>query len=79
MKPASVLPNGAIDLGKSVVADSYDKRPIRIVTHAHEDHTRYLQRSASESLFVVATPITHEFLRVLGHHIPQSKALALDY
>jgi len=78
-KLASVLPNGAITLGKSVVADSYDNRPLRAVTHAHEDHTRYLARSVSYSLFIVATPITHEFLKVLGFNIPSSKVLALDY
>ncbi|MGC9209709.1 MAG: MBL fold metallo-hydrolase [Acidilobus sp.] len=79
VKLATVLQNGAIDLGKNVVADSYDRRPIRVVTHAHEDHTRYLQRSASESLFIVATPTTHEFLNALGYQLPQSKVLALDY
>jgi len=78
-KLASVLPNGAITLGKSVVADSYDNRPLRAVTHAHDDHTRYLARSVSYSLFIVATPITHEFLKVLGFNIPSSKVLALDY
>lgn len=76
---ASVLPNGAIDLGRSVVADSYDRRPIRVVTHAHEDHTKYLQRSAAQGLFVVATPVTHEFLKVLGYSVPSSKVLMLDY
>ncbi len=76
---AAVLPNGAIDLGRNVVADSYDRRPIRVATHAHEDHTKYLQRSASQGLFVVATPVTHEFLKVLGHSVPHSKILALDY
>jgi putative mRNA 3-end processing factor len=76
---AAVMPNGAILLGNNVVADSYHKRPIRVVTHAHEDHTKYLSRSISESLFIAATPITHEFLKVLGYSIPQSKALLLDY
>ncbi len=76
---ASVLPNGAIDLGRYVVADSFDRRPVRVVTHAHEDHTRYLSRSSAESLLIVATPVTHEFLKVLGYNVPRSKALALDY
>ncbi len=76
---AAVMPNGAILLGNNVVADSYHRRPIRVVTHAHEDHIKYLSRSVSESLFVVATPTTHEFLKVLGYNIPATKQISLDY
>ncbi|MFP3219134.1 MAG: MBL fold metallo-hydrolase [Acidilobus sp.] len=76
---AAVMPNGAVLLGSNVVADSYHRRPVRVVTHAHEDHTKYLSRSVAESLFIVATPVTHEFLRILGYSIPQSKALSVDY
>ncbi len=76
---AEVRGNGAILLGRGVVADSYAPRPYRVVTHAHSDHMLGLRRSVRESLFILATPTTFKFLEVLGHNIPEGKRLELGY
>ncbi len=71
--------SGAILLGKNFAVDGYSNRPIRVVTHAHEDHMKALRKSIKESIFIIATPVTHEFLNILGYHIPDEKAIKLDY
>ncbi len=76
---ASVGDKGEILLGRNVVADAFAKRLVRTVTHAHQDHIRGLRSSTKWSLYIVATPVTFEFLRVLGYNIPREKMLALDY
>ncbi|MEB3779027.1 MAG: MBL fold metallo-hydrolase [Desulfurococcales archaeon] len=76
---ADVKSNGAVLLGMDVVADSYWPRIIRVVTHAHSDHLMGINRSIKESLFVVATEVTHRFLDVLGYRVPSEKRLSLDY
>lgn len=76
---ARVGDKGEILLGRNVVADAFEKRLIRVVTHAHQDHTRGLSRSAKWSIYVIATPITFEFLKLLGYKIPEDKKLPLSY
>ncbi len=77
--PASITSKGAILLGKQFTVDGYAERPIRIVTHAHNDHLRGLRSSIRRGLFVIATPITFEFLRVLGYILPEEKIIGLPY
>jgi Predicted exonuclease of the beta-lactamase fold involved in RNA processing len=79
MNNIKVDKNGAILLGKNFTVDGYSNRPIRVVTHAHEDHMKGLRKNIKESIFIIATPITHEFLNILGYHIPEEKAMKLDY
>ena len=63
---ASVNERGAILLGKHVACDSHDaKRPLRVVTHVHYDHTEGLQKSLSECEAVVMTPATRDILEVM--------------
>jgi putative mRNA 3-end processing factor len=43
---AAVTPNGAVLLGNFVACDAFDEsKPLRVVTHAHADHTTGLQHS----------------------------------
>jgi putative mRNA 3-end processing factor len=77
--PAGVSARGAILLGSNVEADGFAGRIVRVVTHAHEDHTLGLSSSARRALFVVATPTTFRFLDVLGKSVPHHKRLCLDY
>ncbi|MDP8003366.1 MAG: MBL fold metallo-hydrolase, partial [Caldisphaera sp.] len=79
MDIAKIAENGAILLGNNVVADGYYNRPIRVVTHAHEDHLKGLRKNIKESIFIVATPVTHEFLKILNYNIPEDKVIKLDY
>ena len=79
MDLAGVAANGAILLGRNVVADSHQRRLVRVVTHAHADHMRGLSSSVRECLFVVATPVTMEMLGILGHRVPREKRVELDY
>ncbi len=76
---ADVTPAGAILLGEDVVADGYHKRLIRVVTHAHQDHIKGLSKSFRDSLFVIATDLTFQFLKILGKRLIHSKILALPY
>ncbi len=76
---ARVTKSGAILLGSNYTIDGYHKRPIRVVTHAHSDHTKGLGRSARESLLVIATPYTFKFLDVLGYRVPLEKRVELPY
>ena len=63
---ASVNEKGAILLGKHVACDSYDeKRPLRVVTHVHYDHTKGLQQSLRSCQAVVMTPATRDLLEVM--------------
>nr|MEB3816742.1 MBL fold metallo-hydrolase [Desulfurococcales archaeon] len=76
---ASVTRRGAILLGSLVEADGFAGRLLRVVTHAHEDHTIGLSSSIRRALFVIATPTTYRFLEVLGKHVPDHKRLELPY
>lgn len=76
---ASVAGNGAILLGRNIVADAHARRLVRVVSHAHSDHTKGLASSIRESLFIVATPTTMEMLGVLGYKLPREKSVALEY
>ncbi len=78
-KYAVVGDKGEILLGRGVVADAFAKRLLRVVTHAHKDHTRGLRSSIRWSLYVLATPVTFRFLEVLGETIPREKRLELSY
>ena len=63
---ASVNERGAILLGKHVACDSYDdKRPVRVVTHVHSDHTEGLQQSLCNCQEVVMTAATRDLLEAM--------------
>ncbi len=40
---------------------------------------KYLSRSIKDSMLIVATPTTHEFLNILGYQVPEHKAISVDY
>jgi putative mRNA 3-end processing factor len=66
IEKASVTRRGAILLGKSVACDAYhEKRPLRIVTHAHADHTGGLRWSLRECQKVLMTKPTRDLINVL--------------
>jgi len=57
---------GAIRLGKYVSCDGFDEtRPLRIVTHAHADHTTGLKQSLNQCESVLMTPATRDLLSVM--------------
>lgn len=79
---ASVTRTGAILLGKHVACDQHDDtRPIRVVTHAHYDHTGGLQTSLQRCHNVIMTPATNDLLTAM--HSPsflaKTNVQALDY
>ncbi len=72
--------NGAIILSSSIVADGhYDGATARVVTHIHNDHTRYLSRSARAGQLLVATPLTIELLEAHGHRLPLHRRIEASY
>jgi len=63
---ASVTHRGAVLLGNSVACDAYaEDRPLRVVTHAHADHTGGLRWSLRECQKVVMTEATRDLINVL--------------
>jgi len=80
MRKARVTARGAVLLGETSTIDGHEQgRTIRVVTHIHSDHVLDLRRSIRECGMVVATPITHEMLRVLGYRIPPFKSVPVEY
>ncbi len=63
---ASVTSRGAVLLGNSVACDAYhENRPLRIVTHAHADHTGGLRWSLRECQKVLMTKATRDLIDIL--------------
>jgi putative mRNA 3-end processing factor len=63
---AKVTRRGAILLGNHVACDAYEEnRPLRIVTHAHADHTGGLRWSLRECKKVLMTEATRDLIDVL--------------
>ncbi|MEM4575901.1 MAG: MBL fold metallo-hydrolase [Candidatus Nezhaarchaeales archaeon] len=66
MLSALVTRNKAIVIGDHVVCDAHeDGKDVRIVTHAHYDHTFGLKNSLKKCKVVYATPTTRDMLSVL--------------
>lgn len=57
--------NGAVLLGENFVCDAHFDRPVRIVTHAHSDHIRDLNKSRKECRKVIMSKETRNLLRAL--------------
>ncbi len=63
---ATVTTRGAVLLGDSVACDAYDdQRPLRVVTHAHADHTGGLRSSLKQCDKVLMTEATRDLIEVL--------------
>lgn len=63
---ATVTQRGAILLGKNVACDAFDEsRPLRIVTHAHADHTIGLRQSLTTCEKVLMTKATKDLIDVM--------------
>jgi putative mRNA 3-end processing factor len=63
---AKVTHRGAILLGNNVACDAYEaNRPLRIVTHAHADHTGGLRWSLRECQKVIMTEATRDLIDIL--------------
>lgn len=80
---ASVTQRGAVLLGNLVACDAYEeKRPVRIVTHAHADHTGGLRWSLRECEKVLMTEATRDLIEVLegplGPRVKQIQTLRYD-
>jgi len=63
---AGITSKGAVLLGKYVACDGHDEaRPLRVVTHAHADHTIALNKSLQQCEIVLMTPATKDLLSIL--------------
>jgi len=79
---ATVTERGAVLLGDSVACDAFhEKRPLRIVTHAHADHIVGLRSSLKNCNKVLMTKATKDMIKVLkGPEILKSGTVkTLDY
>lgn len=78
---ALVTKNGAILLGDSVACDAFDKRPIRVVTHAHADHLYGLRKSVKCCEKVIMTPATRDLAETLDEklNLHQDSVQTLEY
>lgn len=63
---AMVTKRGAVLLGNSVACDAHDdRRPLRVVTHAHADHLAGLRTSVKRCEKVLMTKATRDLIRVI--------------
>jgi len=63
---ARITSNGAILLGRKVACDAHEpSRPVRVITHAHNDHIGGLSRSLEKCSWVLMTEATRDLLSVL--------------
>ncbi|WFO75283.1 MBL fold metallo-hydrolase [Desulfurococcaceae archaeon MEX13E-LK6-19] len=80
-----ITKRGAILLGKNFAVDGPEKRPVRVITHAHSDHLIGLEESLQYSSMVIATPATIELilelcrLNTTYRVLFKQKAVPLDY
>ncbi|RLI12922.1 hypothetical protein DRO33_02010 [Candidatus Bathyarchaeota archaeon] len=66
LRKARITSNGAVLLGRKVACDAHEpSRPVRVVTHAHNDHIGGLSRSLRECSWVLMTEATRDLLSVL--------------
>jgi len=79
---ANVTTKGAILLGTYVACDAFDEaKPLRVVTHAHYDHTPGLKQSLKKCEAVVMTPATKDLIEVLkgSTFLTAGKVKTLEY
>ncbi len=76
---AAVTRRGAILLGENFTVDGHSRRPVRVVTHIHSDHTIGLDKSVRESMLIAGTTYTIELLEILGYKVHETKTLPLEY
>ena len=63
---ATVTHKGAVLLGKNVACDAFDEsKPLRIVTHAHADHTMGLQHSLRTCQKILMTKTTKDLIDIM--------------
>ena len=63
---ATVTPKGAVLLGKYIACDAFDEsKPLRVVTHAHADHTIGLQHSLRTCEKNLMTKATKDLIDVM--------------
>lgn len=63
---ATITHKGAIILGKYVACDAFDEsKPLRVVTHAHADHTIGLQQSLRACEKILMTKATKDLIDVI--------------
>jgi putative mRNA 3-end processing factor len=78
---AGVTERGAVLLGNYVACDAFDeKKPLRIVTHAHADHMTGLTQSLKTCEKVLMTPATRDLIEVMrGPLFFKGKGETLEY
>jgi len=79
---AGITEKGAVLLGKYVACDGFDRsRPLRVVTHAHADHTFGLSKSLNQCETVLMTPATRDLLSILKGKLflLKGNVITLDY
>jgi putative mRNA 3-end processing factor len=63
---ATITQRGAVLLGRTVACDAFDeKRPLRVVTHAHADHMTGLDQSLRKCEKTLMTKATKDFIGAL--------------
>ncbi len=71
--------HGGIVIDDYVAIDGHDDVFLRVVTHIHSDHTRYLSKSLRNNQTIVAPPLTVEWLKVMGYGVNRDAFVPIDY
>ncbi len=70
--------DGAVIINELSI-DGHGGGRYRVVTHAHSDHTVNLGKSINNNMKLIATPLTINWLKVLGHKIPNPLIIEVNY
>ena len=62
IRHCKVLPGGTIFLGRQVSCDGFSLRPVRVITHVHDDHIRGFESSLGVHEAIVMLPATKDLL-----------------
>ncbi|MET1101975.1 MAG: MBL fold metallo-hydrolase [Pyrodictiaceae archaeon] len=75
-----ITSTGAIVLAKGIAVDGYmDSSIVRVVTHIHSDHILGLEKDIKNRRSIVATPLTHDMLEILGYSMGPRQKIKLPY
>lgn len=71
--------HGGISLFKELIIDGHEDFMPRVVTHIHSDHTVSIKKSLQNSPLIIGTPLTMEWLKLMGFRVPNNSSVPLDY
>ncbi len=79
IKDLKINSHGGILIDPTIVIDGHEDVRFRVVTHAHSDHLVMLKTSLNKGLELIGTPLTLEWIEVLGYSLNPLSIKPLNY